>query len=122
VTDRPRVVVHASPIDDPENEVYTVLSEALRNEGLAPEIVGFEREPGRMYHLVDEITIFVFEHLGDAIIDLIVLKLADAIGKAKGRRRDRSAPVPVRVIYGPDGEIIREVEIPPTAGKQNRRD
>lgn len=58
-----------------------------------------------------DFAIYLAQGVGDAIIALLLGEIVHRVARAR-KRRDDEVPV-VGVIYGPDGEILREVAFRP---------
>jgi hypothetical protein len=91
-------------------EDYNALSADL--EGLGWTIVEAPREERRSWHTALEVGgLWVAFRLVEAVAGSVLDDLLDAIRKRLRRARDTPQPPRRCVIYGPDGERLREVSL-----------
>ena len=105
------IVITPAPMELGLHEAaYDELVQALADEGLEARIEPpIERRGGVPQEFVD-VTVQVLDHVSDHVIELVIGYL---LAKLRMPRRGARKGVPRQgVILGPDGEVLRRVEIP----------
>lgn len=89
---------------------YAGLIAALGEEGLDASVQeprdGQYARGGIVTDPLIDVSIFLWEHVSDELIGVLVALAVERL-RRRGKRRRKG------VIYGPDGEVLREFELPP---------
>jgi hypothetical protein len=105
--DKPAVEIRTSPI-----RLLPAQSDELVE---ALDAAGFDAAVGPADEYREAVTLVIVglwlaEHIGDGLLD----QLLDAAAGWARSLRHRKVPTRIQILYGPDGEVAREVEIPAT--------
>jgi hypothetical protein len=108
-----RIVIEPGPLElGLYEEAYEALLEDLRERGFEAEI---RRPVEQRFGLPQEIVntaLWVSETIGEETVGIIMHAFLQRMRKSR-RPRKKPPPVPpVAILYGPDGEPLRRVEIP----------
>lgn len=113
-----RIVIEPQPIEMGLNrEAYEALAEDLREAGYEVELQYPIEQRGGIRHAAVDVQLFLLDKGADAVVTFVVALVVERLTRS---RRPRKAPPDAVVpsgargaIFGPDGEVLREFDIPP---------
>ena len=108
-----RITIELAPLEGGlHRDAYEALISDLAEQGFDAEI----REPvetrGDVPDALVNAALWLGDNAGEVAVGLIAKTYIDRMRKSRRGRRRQSLRKPVAVIYGPDGEELRTVEIP----------
>jgi hypothetical protein len=105
-----RIVVAPQPMEyGLHRDAYPPFIEALAGEGIDAQIELPIEFRGGLHVAGLDLALYVQEHVPQVMLDLLVLKAVETLGRSirRGKRDTRRM-----VIFGPNGEVLREVDVP----------